>query len=116
VDGYYHMEEAVTGTAEYELARRLLKATYHLKYAINAIRSPMVTNIERQEAEKEAGLGEPQPDPNSPGRSHAHESEKASTKQDGRNSISPFRNLQLRCWRRKSCGATCRSIEFQSTP
>lgn len=45
---------------DYELARRLLRAAYGVRDTLNSIRSPITTDTEARQAEKEAGL---QPDP-----------------------------------------------------
>ena len=52
------------GTTEYELARRVVKAAYRLRDAIDKLRSPLITAAETASALKETGIEITAKDPN----------------------------------------------------
>jgi hypothetical protein len=62
VKGLSTWKRQLFGNANYELARRLLRATYKLREAIRYVRMPMMSNAEIAEARKAAGSEVPDTD------------------------------------------------------
>jgi hypothetical protein len=56
INGLHTWRNQLKGTAEYELAKRILKATYILRDALQAVRSPLIHHSETAHAIKEANL------------------------------------------------------------
>lgn len=56
IKGLQTWRSQLTGTAEYDLAKRILKATYKLRNALESVRNPLMTVGEISHAVKEANI------------------------------------------------------------
>ena len=54
--GLYTWKKQLVGTTEYELAKRILKATYRLRDTLENVRNPLIYAGEQNQAMKEANL------------------------------------------------------------
>lgn len=64
IKGLKTWKEQLAGTAEYELAKRVLKATYYLRDALASVRAPFMSAAEQEIAWKQLGWEISDSDPN----------------------------------------------------